>query len=321
MKIAVRFPGPGSQYLGLGQEFVNADTESASLLAMAEATCELKLGALSAVGPMEELTRATNLQPAITITNLICWQALKKELNGDAAVSCFAGHSLGEYSALYAAGVINAEDTMRLVSKRGALMEREGTINPGGMRAVLGLDIDTIEEVISNYQGPGKVTAANHNTPDQIVISGSFHALDEVSKIAEEKGGKVIPLNVSVANHSPLVAGAVPDFAEFLEKIEFKKPEVPVYFNLSAAKETEIGNIKEIMANQIASRVRWCEIIEAMLSEGVDTFIEVGPKTVLKGLIKKIIPKGTGIKVTSLQFDTPASLSLCMEKIRNGKCE
>lgn len=321
MKIAVLFPGQGSQYLGMGQEFVNADTESASLLAMAEATCELKLGALSADGPMEELTRATNLQPAITITNLICWQALKKELNGDAAVSCFAGHSLGEYSALYAAGVINAEDTMRLVSKRGALMEREGTINPGGMRAVLGLDIDTIEEVISNYQGPGNVTAANHNTPDQIVISGSFHALDEVSRIAEEKGGKVIPLNVSVANHSPLVAGAVPDFAEFLEKIEFKKPEVPVYFNLSAAKETEIGNIKEIMANQIASRVRWCEIIEAMLSEGVDTFIEVGPKTVLKGLIKKIIPKGTGIKVTSLQFDTPASLSLCIEKIRNGKNE
>jgi [acyl-carrier-protein] S-malonyltransferase len=321
MKIAVLFPGQGSQYLGMGQEFVNADTESAALLAMAEATCDLKLGALSADGPMEELTRATNLQPAITITNLICWQALKKVLNSGAIVSCFAGHSLGEYSALYAAGVINAEDTMRLVSKRGALMEREGTINPGGMRAVLGLDIDTIEEAINNYQGPGAVTAANHNTPDQIVISGSLHALDEVSKIAEEKGGKVIPLNVSVANHSPLVAGAVPDFAEFLEKIEFKKPEVPVYFNLSAAKETDIGNIKEIMAKQIASRVRWCEIIEAMLSEGVDTFIEVGPKTVLKGLIRKIIPKGTGIKVTSLQFDTPASLSLCMEKIRNGKSE
>ncbi|MGB3225703.1 MAG: ACP S-malonyltransferase [Desulforhopalus sp.] len=321
MKIAVLFPGQGSQYLGMGQEFVNADTESASLLAMAESTCELNLGALSTNGPMEELTRATNLQPAITITNLICWQALKKVLNGGATVSCFAGHSLGEYSALYAAGVINAEDTMRLVSKRGALMEREGTINPGGMRAVLGLDIDTIEEVISNYQGPGDVTAANHNTPDQIVISGSLHALDEVSKVAEEKGGKVIPLNVSVANHSPLVAGAVPDFAEFLENIEFKKPEVPVYFNLSAAKETDIGNIKEIMANQIASRVRWCETIEAMLSEGVDTFIEVGPKTVLKGLIRKIVPKGTGIKVTSLQFDTPASLSQCIEKLRNGKSE
>ncbi len=128
MKIAVLFPGQGSQYLGMGQEFINTDTECASLLAMAEAACELNLGALSADGPMEELTRATNLQPAITITNLICWQAFKKTIGSELEVSCFAGHSLGEYSALCAAGVINAEDTMRLVRKRGALMEREGSM-------------------------------------------------------------------------------------------------------------------------------------------------------------------------------------------------
>jgi [acyl-carrier-protein] S-malonyltransferase len=314
MKIAVLFPGQGSQYLGMGQEFVNTDTKCASLLAMAEATCELNLGTLCADGPMEELTRATNLQPAIALTNLICWQAFKNALGNEIAVSCFAGHSLGEYSALCAAGVISAEDTMRLVSKRGALMEREGTINPGGMRAVLGLDIDTVEEIIGSYQGTGDITAANHNTPVQIVISGSMNALDEVGKSAEARGAKVIPLNVSVANHSPLVADAVPDFAKFMAEIEFKQPQVPVYFNTSAAKETDIGTIKEMMANQIVSRVRWCEIIEAMLAEGVDTFIEVGPKTVLKGMIKKIIPKGT--KVTSLQFDTPASLSQCVEEIR-----
>jgi len=314
MKIAVLFPGQGSQYLGMGLEFVNTYTECASLLAMAEATCELNLGALCSDGPMEELTRAKNLQPAITITNLICWQALKSALGSDVRVSCFAGHSLGEYSALSAAGVISAEDTMRLVSKRGALMEREGTINPGGMRAVLGLDITAIEELIANYRGPGAVTAANHNTPEQIVISGSLQALDEVGKKAEEKGAKVIPLNVSVANHSPLVADAVPDFAEFMADIEFQKPQVPVYFNVSGIKETNTDNIKEMMASQIASRVRWCEIIEAMLAEGVDTFLEVGPKAVLKGMIRKIVPKG--IKVTSLQFDTPASLSQCVEKIR-----
>ncbi len=316
MKIAVLFPGQGSQYLGMGQEFVNTDTECASLLAMAEATCELGLGSLCADGPMEELTRATNLQPAITITNLICWQAFKNALGNEIEVSCFAGHSLGEYSALCATGVITAEDTIRLVSKRGALMEREGTANPGGMRAVLGLDIKTIEEIIESYQGPGDVTAANHNTPEQIVISGSMNALDEIVKVVEARGGKVIPLNVSVANHSPLVADAVPDFAEFMTGIEFKQPQLPVYFNVSAAKETDTGNIKEMMANQIASRVRWCEIIEAMLAEGVDTFVEVGPKTVLKGMIKKIVPKGT--KVTSLQFDTPTSLTQCVEMIRKA---
>ena len=316
MKIAVLFPGQGSQYLGMGQEFTATDPECAALLAMAEATCELKLGTLCEVGPMEELTRATNLQPAITITNLICWQAFKNALGNEVSVSCFAGHSLGEYSALYAAGVISAEETMRLVSKRGALMEREGTKNPGGMRAVLGLDIKTIEEIIASYQGEGVVTAANHNTPQQVVISGSIPALDEVGSLAEEKGGKVIALNVSVANHSPLVADAVPDFTKFMDEIEFKSPRVPVYFNVSAAKETDTDTIKEMMAGQIASRVRWCEIIEAMLAEGVDTFIEVGPKAVLKGMIRKIIPKGT--KVTSLQFDTPASLSQCIDKIKNA---
>lgn len=315
MKIAVLFPGQGSQYLGMGQEFTTTDPECAALLAMAEATCELPLGSLCENGPMEELTRATNLQPAITITNLICWQALKNALSDDISVSCFAGHSLGEYSALYAAGVISAEEAMRLVSKRGALMEREGIANPGGMRAVLGLDIDTIEEIIVSYQGPGHVTAANHNTPQQVVISGSMNALDEVGRKAEEKGGKVIALNVSVANHSPLVADAVPDFTKYMAEIEFKAPNVPVYFNVSAAQETDTEKIKEMMAGQIASRVRWCEIIEAMLAEGVDTFIEVGPKTVLKGMMRKIVPKGT--KVTSLQFDTPASLSQCVDKIRN----
>lgn len=314
MKIAVLFPGQGSQYLGMGQEFINTDSACASLMAMAEATCELKLGALCAEGPMEELTKAAYLQPALTITDLICWQAFQNVLGDEVEVSCFAGHSLGEYPALCAAGVISAEDTMRLVSKRGALMQREGNKNPGGMRAVLGLDIKAIEELIGSYGGPGHITAANHNTPEQIVISGSLPALDEVGKAAEALGAKVIPLNVSVANHSPLVADAVPDFTAFMADIEFRPPQVPVYFNVTAAKETDPRKIKEIMAGQIASRVRWCEIIEGMLAEGIDTFIEVGPKAVLKGMIRKIVPKGT--QVLSLQFDTPASLAECAEKLR-----
>lgn len=311
MKIAVLFPGQGSQYLGMGQEFIGEDTASAALLAMAEAACESRLGTLCAEGPMDELTRATNLQPAITLTNLICWQRFQQELGGKVTVSCLAGHSLGEYSALCAAGAISAEDTMRLVSRRGALMEREGIINPGGMRAILGLDSRTMDTIIDGYNGGGIVTIANHNTPDQIVISGSFAGLDGVSRLAEAKGGRVIPLNVSVANHSPLVAAAVPDFADFIADIDFKAPRIPVYFNVSADRESDPLKIKDMMARQIASRVRWCEIIEAMLAEEVDTFIEIGPKTVLKGMIKKIAPKGTNI--TALQFDTPSTLSKCLE--------
>jgi [acyl-carrier-protein] S-malonyltransferase len=313
MKIGVLFPGQGSQYLGMGQEFIKADPQCAAMMAMAEDICQLKLSELCVDGPKEELKRVINLQPAITITNLICWQAFRNGLGGQVEVSCFAGHSLGEYSALWATGVITTEDTLRLVSKRGALMEREGNLHPGGMRAVLGLDIKTVADLVASYKGPGAVTAANQNTPVQTVISGSMEALDEIEERAKEKGAKVMALHVSVANHSPLVADAVPDFAEFMAGIDFKPPQIPVYFNVSAAKETDPDTIKKMMASQIASPVRWCEIIEGMLAEGVDTFIEVGPKAVLTGLMKKIVPKGA--KVTSMQFDTPATLSECLEKI------
>ncbi len=313
MKIAVLFPGQGSQNIGMGKAFINNDTDCAELMTMAENTCDINLGELCGDGPMEELTRATNLQPAITITNLICWHAFKNAGGDKLEIHSFAGHSLGEYSALYAAGVVSAEDTMRLVSKRGSLMEREGVANPGGMRAVLGLSIEEIEQIIEDYSGDAVVTAANHNTPQQVVISGTMTGLDAVGTIAEEKGGKVIPLNVSVANHSPLVANAVPDFKNFMNGIDFNQPRVPVYFNVSASVEKESETIKEMMAGQIASKVRWCEIIQTMIADGVDTFIEVGPKTVLKGMMRKITPKG--VKVKALQFDCPDSLNKCLEQL------
>lgn len=313
MKIAVLFPGQGSQYLGMAQDFIKEKNGCSTLMQMAENACGLELQKLCDEGPMEELTRGSNLQPAITAANLVCWQAFCEEAGEQYEIHSFAGHSLGEYSALFAAGVLSAEDTVKLVSKRGVLMEREGEKNPGGMRAVLGLEIDKVEEILQGYTGDGVVNAANHNTPQQIVVSGSMDALDWASELVDKEGGKVIALNVSVANHSPLVADAVPDFTDFMDDIEFKTPKTPVYFNVTGAKESDPSKIKEIMANQIASKVRWYEIICRMLDEGVDTFIEVGPKTVLKGMMRKIVPKGT--KVTSLQFDNPASLEKSLEKL------
>ncbi len=312
MKIAVLFPGQGSQFLGMGQEFVDSSADCKAIMETSEEVCQARIGDLCKNGPMEELTKAEFLQPAITAVNLMCWRMFAHEISGKVDVSYFAGHSLGEYSALHAAGVVSVEDTIRLVAKRGSLMGREGQKNPGGMRAVLGLNIDEIEKVIAQCS-EGIVTAANHNTEQQIVISGDSAGLNAVSGKLEEAGAKIIPLNVSVANHSPLVADAVPEFAEFMRDISFSKPLQPVLFNVTAGPESDVTAIKDIMARQIASRVRWYETITTMLNDGVDTFIEVGPKTVLKGMMRKIVPKG--IKVTSLQFDSPQGLVKCIEKI------
>ncbi len=313
MKIAVLFPGQGSQFLGMGREFIDSDKDCAAIMETAASVCDFPLEKLCQEGPIEELTRAVHLQPAITVTNLICYRALKKAFGDTFSAACFAGHSLGEYSALCAAGVISVEDTIRLVSKRGALMEREGQLHPGGMRAVIGKTIEELEIIIADCSDAGVVTAANYNAELQIVISGSMSGLDAVSTKAVENGAKVIPLAVSVANHSPLVADAVPDFEAFMDGIEFKLPETPVYFNVSATTEQKSTKMKEMMASQIASRVRWFEIISSMINEGVDTFIEVGPKTVLKGMMRRIAPKGYEYK--ALQFDTPEGLLKCMEKI------
>ena len=313
MKIAVLFPSQGSQYLGMGRDFIESDNECADIMKMAASVFDFPLEQLIQDGPLEELTRAVHLQPAITVTNLICYTALKKEWGDSPSASCFAGHSLGEYSALCAAGVLSVEDTIRLVIKRGALMEREGQKHPGGMRAVIGKSIEEIESIIDQCRDDGVVTAANHNTAQQIVISGSVPGLDAVGKIAEADGARVIPLAVSVANHSPLVADAVPDFTTFMESVAFNTPVTPVYFNVSAVPEQDTNIIKKMMATQIASRVRWFEIISTMIEEGVDTFIEVGPKTVLKGMMRKIAPKGYSYK--ALQFDTPEGLQKCMGKL------
>ncbi|MDP3695713.1 MAG: ACP S-malonyltransferase [Desulfocapsaceae bacterium] len=313
MKIAVLFPGQGSQYLGMGREFIETDADCAAIMEQAEAVCDFPLRKLCLEGPIEELTRAIHLQPAITVTNLVCWQALQKAWGEKVVTSCFAGHSLGEYSALCAAGVLSVQDTMRLVARRGMLMEREGQKHPGAMRAVLGLPVAEIEGIVEQCVGAGIATVANHNTEQQIVISGEAAALDAIGVIAASRGAKIIPLAVSVANHSPLVADAVPDFAAFMNGVEFNRPRTPVYFNVSATVEEQPVVIREMMARQIASRVRWFELIQAMIAQGVDTFIEVGPKAVLKGMMRKIAPKGYVCQ--ALQVDSPDSLAACLEQM------
>jgi [acyl-carrier-protein] S-malonyltransferase len=163
-KTAILFPGQGSQYVGMGREFIEADPEAGDLMDIAVKISGITLRRLCLEGPLEDLTRVLHLQPALTVTNMICWQALKKAVP-DLQPAFFAGHSLGEYSALFASGAVNAADCLALVTRRGELMEREGEANPGGMRAVLGMTIEEIESLLGNYAGGGGVVVvANHNS-------------------------------------------------------------------------------------------------------------------------------------------------------------
>jgi len=311
-KTALLFPGQGSQYVGMGQPFVRKNEKARKLFAMAEDISGIPLQQLCFEGPMEDLTRVLHLQPALTAVNLACHQHLQ-HLLPDFKPAFVAGHSLGEYSALHAAGVLSQEDTLRLVTKRGELMEREGAENPGGMRAVLGLTIAELDEIIDGYAGDGVAVVANHNCEKQVVISGDPQGLDEVSTLCGKHGGKVITLKVSVANHSPLVAGAVQDFAAFMDGIAFQQPRISLLFNATAQQEENPAEIRKIMARQIASRVRWFEIIQHMVDHGVDIFVELGPKTVLSGMMKKILPRKSKIKC--MQADTPELIQQVVQEI------
>lgn len=306
-KIAVLFPGQGSQYIGMGKAFAEQSPAARELFEKAETITGIAIQRLCFEGPFTELTKTVNLQPALTAVNLACWQAMEQ---AGVTPSFFAGHSLGEYSALYAAKVLTYEDTLTVVTERGRLMQREAERFPGGMRAVLGLTIEEVQETLEGLIDAGIVVVANHNAENQVVISGELPALDKATEVLSVRKGKVIPLGVSSAMHSPLVKDAVPDFISMLDKIRVSPPKVPIVFNVTAAVEHGPESIRRIMASQIASAVKWVDIIRFLQAQGVQTFIEVGPKRVLTGLLRKILPKG--YEHQGLQVEDPETLTKCL---------
>jgi [acyl-carrier-protein] S-malonyltransferase len=281
----------------MGQEFYQEYDIVREIFDMAEETVKMGISNLCFKDPMEELTQTVNLQPAVTTVNLACLAVLQKE--GIAYDFC-AGHSLGEYSALNAAGVISAENTIKLVHKRGDLMHRESTRYKGAMHAIVGLPIAEVENLVAEVQPQGVVSVANHNSELQIVITGSPEPVEKVSTLAAQKGARAIPLKVSGAWHSELIKGAEEEFKAVLAQISFNPPEKSIIFNVSADISTEADEIKNMMGRQLCNPVKWYDSMVRLMDDQVETFVEVGPGRVLAGLLKKTLPSDYLAKVYNI---------------------
>lgn len=289
-KIAFLFPGQGSQSVGMGREILDGFPETKEILTQVDDICGKSISRLCLEGPMEELTLTDNVQPAITAVNLLCLSALNKS---GVTPSISVGHSLGEYAAMASCGVVTFTDALRVTMKRGALMHREAQKNPGTMAAIMGMEIDKVSDIVRQCSARGVIAVANHNTAQQIVITGENEPMAQAMELAKQRGGKAIQLKVSGAWHCDLMKGAVNEFRAFMDGVTFSTPKTTMLFNATAGIETEPEKIKDTMARQLTSPVRWYEIVLKMMDQGIDTYVEVGSKKVLSGLVSKIVPDGS----------------------------
>lgn len=288
-RMAWLFPGQASQSVGMGQDLTAVWPSARTLFDSAREQLGFDLPALCYTGPMEQLTETRNAQPAILLHSLSVATILREELG--LVPDYVAGHSLGEISAAAAVGALPAGDALRLVRRRGELMFEAGERVPGTMAAVLGLSIEAIDAVcrqITESGEHGRVVLANINSPAQLVISGDVRAVQAADAALKDAGARrVIPLPVSGAFHSPLMAVLQSEFSEFLEPMAVRDPACPVVTNITAGPVTEAARLKEGFVEQLVSPVRWHDSVGWMVAQGVDLFIEVGPGNVLTALGSK----------------------------------
>ena len=285
-RIAFLFPGQGSQAVGMGKRLAERYPEAREVFERADQVLGWKLSTLCFEGPLEELTRTENTQPALLVTSVAAARVLERR---GIHASLGAGHSAGEFAAHVAAGSLSFEDGLALIRRRGELMAEAGTERPGSMVAVLGLDASEIEKVLAKVSAPRDLAAANYNSPGQVVLSGTPEALARASEEALKAGAKkIVPLNVSAAFHSPLMKRAAVGLAEALEKVEIRPARFPVYANATARPVQSPDEIRVTLEEQLLKPVLWEQTVRAILEDGARRFVEVGQGKVLRGLVKSV---------------------------------
>ena len=290
MKKAYVFPGQGSQFPGMAKDLYTSNETARIMMEKANEILGFRITDIMFEGTAEDLTQTKVTQPAIFLHSVVLATCLP-----DFKPDMVAGHSLGEFSALVAAGALDFEEGLRLVSVRARAMQKACETNPGTMAAVLMLPAEKIEEICSSCKGT--VVAANYNCDGQIVISGEKDAIDEACAKMKEAGAKrALPLRVGGAFHSPLMEPARAELAEGIEKAVFRAPSCPVYQNVTADPSTDPGVMKANLLAQLTSPVLWTQSIRNMASDGASHFIEIGPGKVLQGLISKTLPDGTTLE-------------------------
>ena len=294
MKVAWVFPGQGSQSVGMATALLEAAPEARAIFARVDEALGFALSSIIANGPDDELTRTEHTQPAIVATSAALVAVLRSRFPQVPAPSFVAGHSLGEYSALVAAGALSVEDAVRIVHARGRSMQEAVPVGVGAMAAVMGVEPETLDALCKDHAGTEVVSCANFNAPGQIVIAGHAAAVARVSEAVSAHKGRAIPLKVSAPFHCALMEPAARVVAEKLAAVPFAPLACPVVANIDAEASQDPEVAKKKLVAQVTGAVRWQSSVEAMAAAGVTHVIEIGPGKVLTGLVKRIA-KGTAL--------------------------